>query len=824
MAVLEQLAGERWRRLEPVWDAALELDRASWTAYVDTACAGDRALRTYLERLLNACERAESSLAQPALHSCAALLADVGAAALSIGTQVGSYRLIDALGHGGMGAVYLAERADGQFAQRVALKLVRGAMAFDDQVVRRFLAERQILASLEHAHIARLLDGGITADGLPWFAMEYVPGMTLVRYCDARRLGIEPRLELFLTVCDAVHYAHRSLVIHRDLKPSNILVTEAGAVKLLDFGIAKLLSGVAGGEPVTLTGPPVLTPEYASPEQLRGGPITTASDVYSLGVILCELLVGRRPFRTDGRSRLEAERMILDEEPDPPSRIVARSEDDSPAGRGTTRERLSRELQGDLDTIVATALRKEPGRRYATPEALASDITRHLKHLPIAARGDDWLYRAKKFVRRHRSSAVAAAALVGAASLIGLGGWWLTMRGRQTALPASPSSPPASVVVIPFAGPPSESRYALPRRLTGEVVRQLNRQSDIRAREGQRSSPGSDGRSAEALDARHLLSGTVDTTGGRLRITAELMDVRAAAPLWSRTYEPEPADADQLAQQVAREAAVVLLRPRIAFTSNRDGNDEVYVMTLEGSHPVNLTRHPGTDVDPAWSPDGQWIAFSSTRASNGNGFAVWIMRADGTGQTRLTDDPIGSEQAAWSPDGRRIVFMTARDFNAEIYVMNSDGSGARNLSRHPAWDEQPAWSPDGRRIAFVSNRDRDQEIYVMNVDGTEPRRLTSSPGMDYEPAWSPDGRRIAFWSGRDGNTDIYVMNADGSGTTRLTRRAAPDFQPTWTPSGREILFHSREDGATDIYIMNADGTDVRRLTTHPAVDMQPKVR
>ncbi len=823
MAVLEQLAGERWRRLEPVLDAALELDRASWRDYLDTACAGDRALRADLGRLLEACALAEASLDQPALRSCAALLADAAAGASPIGARVGPYRLLEVLGQGGMGAVYLAERADGQFEQRVALKLVRGALAFDDQVVRRFLAERQILASLDHPHIARLLDGGITAEGLPWFAMEHVRGLTLVRYCDAHRLGIEPRLILFRTVCEAVHYAHQTLVIHRDLKPSNILVTESGVVKLLDFGIAKLLGGVAGAEPVTQTGSRAMTPEYASPEQLRGGPMTPASDVYSLGVILCELLVGRRPFRTDPRSPLDAERMILEAEPDPPSWIVARGDEDIPGARGTTRERLSRELRGDLDAIVATALRKEPERRYATPEQLASDIGRHVEHLPIAARGDDWVYRTRKFVRRHRNSTVAWTALVLATGLAILG-LRMSIRGRAAAPVGSPASPPASVAVLPFAAAGAESEFAFGRRLAAAIVRQLSGIPDVRARSGDGPAPGSDARSARALNVRHLLSGRVEAVGPRLRVTAELVDAWATTRLWSSTYEGEPGDAEPLAQQVAREAAVALLRPTIAFTTNRDGNQEIYVMTLEGSHPINLTRHPGTDVDPAWSPDGRRIAFSSTRASNGNGFAVWVMNADGTGQTRLTDDPIGSEQAAWSPDGRRIVFMTARDFNAEIYVMNGDGGAIKNLSRHPAWDEQPAWSPDGRRIAFVSNRDRDQEIYIMNADGTAPRRLTSSPGMDYEPAWSPDGRRLAFWSGRNGNTDIYVMNADGSQTTRLTYRTAADFQPTWTPSGREILFHSREDGATDIYIMNGDGTDVRRLTTHPAVDMQPKVR
>ena len=814
MSVLEQLPGERWRRLEPILDAALELDRAEWRVYLDTACAGEVALRADLERLLHSCERAEGFLARLGPEVCAALLADFAAGALLAGARVGPYRILAELGHGGMGAVYVAERADGQFEQRVALKLVRGALSIDDHLVRRFLVERQILASLDHPHIARLLDGGITADGLPWFAMECVQGVPLVRYCDSRRLGIEQRVKLFLTVCAAVQYAHRNLVIHRDLKPSNILVTEAGAVKLLDFGIAKLLSHGAAEETATQTGPRALTPEYASPEQIRGGPATTASDVYSLGVILCELLAGKRPFRTGQRFPVETERAILEQEPDRPSSIVAREDGDAATARSATRERLARQLKGDLDTIVLTALHKDSERRYATAEELASDIGRYLEHLPIVARGDDWMYRTRTFVLRHRKSGVATAALLLATSLVILG-VLKTIRGREAAQRAPPPPPSASVAVVPFAGSDSESESPFRRRLTEEVVRQLDRLPDIRALEGGRTG---------ALDVRHLLAGTVDAAGSRLRVTAELVDARAATRLWSKSYENVEADVERLAQQIAREAAVVLLDPVIAFTSARDGNEDIYVMTMEGARPTNLTHHPAVDVDPAWSPDGRRIAFSSIRTAPGNGFAIWVMNADGTGLIKLTDDPIGSEQAAWSPDGKRIAFMTSRDFNMEVYVMNSDGSEVMNLSRHPAGDEQPAWSPDGRHIAFVSNRDLDIEIYVMNADGTEPRRLTHSRGMDYEPAWSPDGHRIAFWSMRDGNSDIYVMNADGTGTTRLTRHTAGDYHPTWTASGSEILFHSMRDGASDIYIMNADGADVRRLTYHPAEDLQPKVR
>jgi serine/threonine-protein kinase len=396
-------------------DAAIELDPEDRLAYLDTECAGDPVLRADLERLLQACERAAGSLAQPAPQSYATLFADLAGGPSLDGVRVGPYRIVGDIGHGGMGAVYLADRADGQFEQRVALKLVRGALSTDDHIARRFLEERQILALLDHPHIARLLDGGVTVDGIPWFAMDFVPGTRLDRYCDAQRLSTEKRLQLFLEVCDAVQYAHRNLVVHRDLKPSNILITETGDVKLLDFGIAKLLTGGEGAAATqTLR---ALTPEYASPEQIRGEPVTTASDVYSLGVILYELLSGQRPYRLAGRTPHEIERAVLEAQVERTSIAAASDGAATAAARSSTPERLRRRLRGDLDTIVVTALRKEPQRRYSSVEQLATDLRRHLGGLPVFARGDTVGYRAGKFIGRHRLSVGVALGI--AALLIG---------------------------------------------------------------------------------------------------------------------------------------------------------------------------------------------------------------------------------------------------------------------------------------------------------------------------------------------------------------------------------------------------------------------
>ncbi len=319
--------------------------------------------------------------------------------ALLPGAMVGRYEIIDPIAKGGMGEVYRGRRADAEFEKTVALKIIRRGVA-TEEMCRRFQAERQTLASLDHPNIARLLDGGSTPEGLPYFVMEYIEGAPVTEYCEGRRLGLRERLRLFVQVCDAVRYAHRRLVVHRDLKPSNILVTAEGEPKLLDFGIARLLDEPAEGAPATQTRAAAMTPEYASPEQIRGEPVSTATDVYSLGVVLYELLAGRRPFTAAAASRYELERMICEREADPPSTTRL----DSPPRRAgehiATPSR--RQLKGDLDSIILMALRKDPARRYGSVGHLMDDILRHLDGLPVLARRDTLAYRARKFVRRNR--------------------------------------------------------------------------------------------------------------------------------------------------------------------------------------------------------------------------------------------------------------------------------------------------------------------------------------------------------------------------------------------------------------------------------------
>ena len=434
---------ERWERIWEIFEGALERPAGERPGFLESACGEDGALRDEVESLLEAHESSPDSAAGDAIGGAVgSAIAKLEGASEPLspveGRRVGPYEIRRRLGRGGMGEVYLAFRADDEYRHEVAIKIARGGMDSPD-LARRFLAERQILANLNHPNIARLLDGGSTDDGASYVVMEYVDGVHIDRYCESRRLPSRERVRIFRDVCAAVQYAHRNLVVHRDIKPGNILVTAEGVPKLLDFGIAKLLDPDSDGStaPRTRTALRLLTPEYASPEQLRGGAITTSTDVYSLGVLLYELLTGRLPYRVDTTRRAELERAICETDPEKPSEAVSRQpasggpdgEAGSPpegarAPGGRAREipsaTLRRELRGDLDNIVLTALRKEPERRYASVEQLSDDLGRYLSGHPVVARKATWRYRASKFIRRNRWGVAAAATI--AALLAGLAG------------------------------------------------------------------------------------------------------------------------------------------------------------------------------------------------------------------------------------------------------------------------------------------------------------------------------------------------------------------------------------------------------------------
>jgi len=438
---------QRANRIEDLFNDALELAPPDRYAFLRRRCGDDKKLLRELESLLDAHQAAHDFLSAPAAH-LEVTDHDAGDLPAPVGMIIGRYRLTRVVASGGMGTVYESERVSAEFDQKVALKLLRRGI-FGPDMRRRFQAERQTLANLEHPFITRLIDGGTTQDGLPYLVMEYVDGEPIDRHCDQRRLSVRDRLVLFRKVCEAVQFSHQNLVVHRDLKPGNILVTNDGNPKLVDFGIAKLLDDADGAGDATVTSLPALTPRYASPEQVRHQTTNTLSDVYSLGVILYELLTGHRPYAFDNRSDAQKERIVCEHEPATPSVVVQRNEHIVASGtaaamspaivgelRGEDLAQLQRRLRGDLDNVVLKALHKDPARRYRSVEQFSEDIGRYLSGLPVVARKDTLGYRTAKLIKRNKPVFVAVSCLALALVLGVIGttsGWIRASEARARA-------------------------------------------------------------------------------------------------------------------------------------------------------------------------------------------------------------------------------------------------------------------------------------------------------------------------------------------------------------------------------------------------------
>jgi serine/threonine protein kinase/tetratricopeptide (TPR) repeat protein len=538
------------------------------------------------------------------LKSGARLCLERIGSAPSPGESVGPYRLIRLLGKGGMAEVWLAQRADGAFTREVALKLPMLSHLRSD-LASRFARERDILAALEHPNIARLYDAGISANGLPYLAMEYVPGEPLTVWCDAHLLGIRERLELFLQVLDAVQYAHERHVIHRDIKPSNILVTRSGQVRLLDFGVAKLLASDPAQTNLTQRFGKALTPDYASPELVRGEQIGAPTDVYALGVVLYELLAGNNPYHLSAAGSITLlEEAIATAVVERPSTQLA---PEAGRNRGMTQRKLKQRLKGDLDAIVLKALAKAPGDRYGTAAAMADDLKHRLHGEPVAARPDRLGYRYGKFVLRHRTIvATTAAAIVLVAAALGY--TVIRTRSIQTATvantvsavhdtivaPPQPAAPPQdnSIAVLPFVDlSATKDQEYFSDGLSEQLIDHLVHHSDLkviaRSSSFQFKGRNEDVRSiARQLGVSHILEGSVLKDGAQLRVTAQLIRASDGVDVWSHSYDQKLVDIfkvqDEIGNKVSNALHVALQNDQTAEKPEPD--IEAYNLVLEGDY------------------------------------------------------------------------------------------------------------------------------------------------------------------------------------------------------------------------------------------------
>jgi len=764
-------------------------------------------------------------------------------------SRAGPYRIAGLLGRGGMADVYAAERDDGVFAQRVAIKVLRRGLDTAD-LLARFVRERSILARLEHPAIARLLDGGALADGRPYLVMERVDGQDIHRYAEERALSVEQRLRLLLVACDAVAFAHRNLVVHRDLKPSNVLVSTGGEVKLLDFGIAKLL-GADLGAMQTAHEARVLTPAYAAPEQLAGEPTTTLTDVWGLGTLAFELLVGEPPLAgVRGRGSGDLRGPAADPPPRPSARAL---ELRGASAEGRRRAGL---VRGDLDVILQKALAVDPARRYPSVEAFADDVRRHLAGRPVHARPDSLAYRAGKFLRRHRASAAAAVlALASVAIGGGVALWQARVAARERARPlpvvryvtysghdAAPALSPDGTTVAFRSRRDGRQRIWLARLASGDEIPLTEGEDDA-----PRFSP----------DGRQILFSR------RLGDRAALFAVPAAGG------EPRRLVEDAFAGDVAPDGGgICFLRQAveagrivsIVATARRDGGGVRELAELPG-RPL---------LPPRWSPDGRTIAVATTALEVGRAIVVSLVDAGNGRVHRFTPPDSSPRGLAWAGADRlaysqpesvlgwitgtssqivvhdfrsgtssvafssptsvatfdvaangRLVF-TAGSFRTALQEIDLEGPGGRRrwLTRGDSSDRQPRYAPDGAWVTYSSNRGGNLDLWAVSRRSGEVRRLTNDPALDWDPAYGPDGKLL--WStNRSGHFEIWRAEADGSGAHQVSRDGVDAENPAATHDGEWILYISGNPRSRGLVRIRPDGSNPTLLV--PGTVFLPEV-
>jgi serine/threonine protein kinase/Tol biopolymer transport system component len=775
---MSKLSPDQWRALSPYLDEALEMTEDQRSVWLSSLQTVNPILATQLELLL----LEHRQLSEEGFLE-ATPMESPGKVGLT-GETFGAYTLVSQIGQGGMGTVWLAQRNDGRFERRVAVKVLNaGLMGKGGE--ERFRREGRILGGLAHPHIAELIDAGVSPKGHPYLVLEYVEGDHIDRYCDQNNLDVRARIRLFLDALNAVAEAHANHIVHRDLKPSNLLVRVDGQAKLLDFGIAKLLGaeGRNGESPLTLEGARALTPEYAAPEQLKGEPVTAATDVYAAGVLLYVLLTGQHPAGAGPHTPARLIEAILDTEPLRPSATVAQTQAKQETivtnaqRRATTPDKLVRLLRGDLDTIVGKALKKNPQERYGSIESFAEDLRRYLRHEPITARPDTLLYRSTKFVRRHRTSVVAAL-----------------------------------LVTVALAGT-AIATWIFPRR--PEPLPQFN-QRKLTANAQDSPVLGA----AISPDGKYLAY--VDQQGIHLQVVETGVGQRVAQP-----PEFEPGRASLAFGNWFPDSTRF-----IVSVSGTGKLSTVWSIPITGGETEKLAEVGDIFGGGIVSPDGLKVAYQRLRATSDQAREIWIMGANGesphkifTAENRVTIGGI-----AWSPTGNRIAYLSRRvtGDHTQIMVESCDlGGAARTTVLLDNHLRAFTWTPSGRFI-YSRNTDRGSsesdnlwELQVNAENGTpqgNARQLTDWSGFSvYSFSATTGAKQLAFLRGNS-HASVFVGDLVGKGnrlanSRRLTLDDNYNLPSAWTPDSREVLFSSERTSNRVMYRQAIDPGSAARLLT-----------
>lgn len=856
---------ERWQRVKELLNAALERPSHQREAFLAEHCVGDAEMRAEVDSLLSSFAEAHDFM-EPDRQLELNLRPDT---APTEDLRIGPYAIICEVGRGGMGTVYKVHRADDRRRHPLAIKIVRRGMDHEF-VLRRFRTERTILAALDHPNIARLIDAGATDDGVPYFVMEYVEGgRNLVDYADTNRLSTEDRLRLFVKLCSAVGCAHERRIIHRDIKPGNVLIDVHGELKLLDFGIAKILDPDFTSQTIDVTATilRMMTPEYASPEQVRGEEITPASDVYSLGVLLYELLTGHRPYRLKTKIPHEIAAVICEEDPERPSTVVGRTEIVTRGDtaitldpfkvcdvRQTEPSELRRTLAGHLDNIVLMAMRKEPARRYRTAEELGADIEHFLQGESVTARPETLFHQAARTVRHHQRLAVAGGVillLVVAISLI------KTAERIQSSLDASSGipktipltnfpgdegqaafSPDSSRVAFVWQGENSDNSdiYIKPvngvglERITTDRAEDLSpswspdgkRIAWLRVREDETgifvsaAQPGDFHRSIASVSPNRI-----EAVGRHLDWSPDGTYVAAA----DRASEDEPFRIVTVEVATGQKKQLTTPPPGSVGDSNpiyspdgkyiafirgvSSGVDDIFIQPLDGGPTQRVTNDHRYIISLSWSADSKMVYFSSNRSG---GHYLWRVPITGGTPERLTWVGENVSDATVSRDGRYLAYSKFYQ-DTNIWALDVDTLARRRFIVSTQYDSSAHWSLDGSVITFRSSRSGTQEIWAADADGNHQRQVTHMGNtLSGSPKISPDGKRIAFDSRPEGQPEIFAINVDGSSLTRITNDPAEDVVPAWSADGRWIYFGSNRGGNWQVWKVLSTGGAPEQVT------------
>jgi serine/threonine protein kinase/Tol biopolymer transport system component len=782
---MSKISLDQWQALSPHLDEALEMTGVERETWLSSLRGENPSLAYQLEILLRE-HRALS--AEGFLQASALELRDGPGLA---GQVLGVYTLVSQIGHGGMGTVWLAERNDGRFERRVAVKVLNFAL-MGKGGEERFRREGRILGRLIHPHIAELIDAGVSLAGQPFLVLEYVEGDHIDRYCDDNHLDVRARVRLFLDVLRAVAKAHANLIVHRDLKPSNILVRTDGQAKLLDFGIAKLLNceGQSGETALTLEGGRALTPEYAAPEQLKGEPVTSATDVYASGVLLYVLLTGQHPAGAGPRTPASLIKTVVETEPPRPSEIVSSTQTSEEAAaanaerRRTTPDKLARMLRGDLDTIVAKALKKNPRERYASIQAFADDLQRYLRHEPISARPDAIAYRAGKFVRRHKNSVTAALLVVLALAGTTIGTWLFPRHSgplpqfNQRKLTANAQDAPVFNAAISPDG--KYLGYADPQGVHLQVV----------ATGGVKTiaSPGG------------IEQGNTSWTFGgwypdSKRFAASVRGPGTRSTVWSipLTESDTPQKLAEV-EDMFGGATVSHDGRRVAYERLRAaiGAREIWIMGANGESPSKVfTAETRATIDGiAWSPAGDRLAYVYRRVK-GDHTQIMVESCD-LGGTNTTTIVVDNHLSAftWTPAGRFIYSRNTERGSSEsdnlweLPVDAENGTPLRKARQLTDWSGFSVYNlsatADSKQLVFLRGNSH-ASVFVGDLAGNasrlqNSRRLTLDDNYNLPSAWTPDSRAVLFSSERPVNRVMYRQAIDpGSAAQVVTPSVNTNF-------------------------------------------------